>query len=520
MILSLSRSLRCSAAVVIAGVFAAQSLPAAAESLRDAVALAYESNPAIQAERARLRASNEVYVQARSNFGPRISAEAGVTYDRLDRNREIFKGNSDQQSVTLSQPIFTGGRAGASLQAAESDVRAARERLRQAEADLLLRVITAYVGVRRDEQILTVARESVAVLQRQLEETRAKVEVRENTRTDLAQAEARLAAAQAQLFNVQAQLANSRAQYFNIVGRNPVDLEPEPDLGGLPETVEGAFTAAEAGNNTLLAAKYAELGSRARVSVARSQMMPSVDLRLQAARTPQALYLPDPYYNTLMAQATVSQPLFTGGQISSGIRRALETNNADRLLIDSTRRDVVRNVSQQWNLLSAARNALNADQANVTASETAFFGMREEERFGLRSTIELLNAQQELTAAQTSLLRDRYAEYTSRAGLLHSMGRLTVDVIAPDVARYDAEADFDRVKNKGALPTDLVARTLDSVATPPLGPPLPAKETGAPDNNLALPPSPTAAADAPPLRSLTELMNATEGSPLPTAGGR
>ena len=498
-----SRLLACAAFVVAAS-------PAAAETLAEAVAQAYQSNPTIQANRAQLRALNETYVQARSQFGPRLSASVTASYEHFDDGTHRLSGTSDSQSLSLSQPIFSGGRYGAGLQAAEADVRAGRERLRQAEANLIQQVIQAYTAVRRDEQTVVAAREAVTALKAQLEETQAKVDVRENTRTDLAQAQARLASSEAQVYSLEAQLANSRAQYLAVVGHNPTDLEPEPDLPGLPEDIDAAFDAAEAGNNTLLAAKYAELGSRARVTAARTQYAPSVNLQVQGARSPQALYLPDPYSSSVVAQATVTQPLFTAGQTGSAVRRALETNNADRLTIDSTRRNVVQTVSQQWSLLAASRHAMVADQVNVSSSETAFFGMREEERFGLRSTIEVLNAQQELTAAQISLLRDRYSEYVARAGLLNVMGRLTVDLLAPGVQPYDMEADFDRVKNKGALPTELIPRALDSLVTGPADKPLPARETTVPDRQLDLPPPPPPAAEAPPLRSLSDLMKETQ----------
>jgi outer membrane protein/S-layer protein transport system outer membrane protein len=496
--------------------------PAAAETLADAVALAYQTNPAIQAQRAQLRALNETYVQARAGFGLQASASANLAYGEARYheggriNQEIrTDGRSSTESLNLSQPLFTGGRATAALQAAEADVRAGRERLRQAETDLLQRVITAYVAVRRDLQVLAVARSTVTVLQEQLQETQAKTEVRENTRTDLAQAQARLAAATAQAASAENQLSSSRAVYLNAVGQNPGDLAPEPDLPGVPATIDQAFDQAESSNPTLVAAKYAEQASRARLTLAKSQNLPSVNLRVSAGRQPSAFYSPNPYVNTVTAEATFSQPLFTSGLNSSQIRRAAELNNADRLSIDATRRNVVQGISQQWSALAAARLSLTADQANVTASETAFYGMRQEERLGLRSTIELLNAQQELTSAQLSLLRDRYNEYISRAGVLNVMGVLTVETIAPSVKAYDPVVAFDEVKNKGALPTELVVRALDGLAAPNLGPPRPASETAVPDRQIVLPAPPPSAASLPPLRPVTELMDETRAEPVP-----
>ena len=487
---------------------------ARAETLADAVALAYQTNPNLLAARAQLRGLNEAYVQTRSNFGPQVSAEVNESYQKLTETGRTFKGTTDTDSVSLNQPLFSGGRVATAVQAAEADVRAGRERLHQAESDLMQRVVTAYVSVRRDQQTLAVARGTVTVLEQQLEETQAKFNVRDVTRTDLAQAQARLAAARAQVASFESQLVNSRAQYLNAVGQSPGNLAPEPDLAMVPATIDQAFETAEAKNQTLLAAKYAELGSRARVAAARAQYLPSVSLRLSASHAPSALYFPDPYTNVITAQAVVTQPLFTAGATGAGLRRALDLNTSDRLTIDATRRNVVQSVSQQWGALVASRTALVADQANAEASETAFFGMREEERFGLRSTIELLNAQQELTSAQVGLLRDRSSEFAARVGLLAAMGELTIDLLAPGTPSYDPVTDFDKVKNKGALPIELASKALDSIAAPRLGQPMAARETTVLNDLPDLPAAPPPAASQPPMRSVTELMDETL-TPLP-----
>lgn len=500
---SLLASLGAAMAVALA------AAPVHAESLADAIALAYQTNPQLKAQRAQLRAVNESYVQARAGAGVQISAQADLGAQQLDVRSAIplrREGSAVSSSVVVSQPLFAGGRIASQIEAAEAEVLSARERLRQAEADLLQRVIAAYAAVRRDQQILEMSRSGLDVLQRQLDETQAKVEVRENTLTDLAQARARAATSRSALASFEGQLAISRAQYFNVVGQNPGQLEPEPDLPGLPPTIDAAFDAAEANNPVLNAAKREEQATRARVHQARAAFLPSVNLRLQASRSPNAFYNPSPFTESLTAQAVVTQPLFTSGLNASAVRRARELNDADRESIESTRRNVLQTLAQQWAQLLAARTSLSSDQASVAAYETAFFGMRQEERFGLRSTIELLNAQQELIGAQISLLRNRYNEYTARAGVLNAMGALSAAALVPDIEVYDPEADFDRVKNRWALPTELVVRALDGAVAPDIGPPRPARETATPENQAPLPPEPSDAELRAPLRPAAEVM--------------
>lgn len=493
-------------AAIVMGVAAA---PAHAESLADAITLAYQTNPQLKSQRAQLRAVNESYVQARAGAGVQINAQSELGTQQLNIRGDFplrREGSAVASSVVVNQPLFAGGRIASQIEAAEAEVLSARERLRQAEADLLQRVIAAYAAVRRDQQILEMSRSGLEVLQLQLDETQAKVEVRENTRTDLAQAQARAATSRSALASFEGQLAISRAQYFSVVGQNPGQLEPEADLPGLPANLDAAFDAAEARNPTLIAAKREEQATRARVNQARAAFLPSVNLRLQASRSPNALYNPSPFTESLTAQAVVSQPLFTSGLNASAVRRARALNDADRETIDSTRRSVLQTLAQQWAQLLAARTSIGSDQASVTAYETAFFGMRQEERFGLRSTIELLNAQQELISAQISLLRNRYNEYTARAGVLNAMGSLSVGALVPGLEVYDPEADFDRVKNRWALPTELVVRALDGIVAPDIGPPLPARETLTPDGQAPLPPQPSDAMLKAPLRPAAEVM--------------
>lgn len=481
---------------------------AAAETLADAIALAYETNPGIQAARAQLRVVNENYVQARAAAG--LQASAQVEFAEGDMTVSDTGRKLDGQATTLnlgvSQPIFAGGRIAAATDAAAAEVLAARERLRQAETDLVLRVIAAYAAVRRDQQILQVSIAAQQVLQGQLDEVEAKVEVKENTRTDLAQSQARAAINRSQLATYEAQLEISRAQYLAQVGQNPGDLAPEPELTGLPATIDAAFDAVEQNNPTLSAARRTEQASRSRIAEARARHLPSVNLQVQATRAPNTLFNPRPYYEAVQARATVTQPLFTSGLNASQLRKALAQNNSDRLSIDAARRTAVQALSSNWSQLAAARRSLTADEAAIDAAEAAFFGMRQEERFGLRSTIELLNAQQELQQAQTNMLRNRYTEYTARAAVLGFMGVLDAEAIAPGVKVFDPQTDFDHVKWKYALPTELVVRAVDGLVSTSGGPALKPRETTVPDKQAVLPPTPSEEVLHAPIRSAADVM--------------
>jgi outer membrane protein/S-layer protein transport system outer membrane protein len=494
---------------------------ARAESLSDVVAYAYETNPGLQSQRAALRALDESYVQARSGFGLSASASAGQTAYQFHLSGPTggtVSANTNSESLSVVQPVWTGGRVNARLSQAEAQIRAAREQVRNYELDLLQRVVSAYLAVRRDLQLLSINRDTVAVLEKQLSDTEAKAAVREVTMTDLAQSKARLAQARTSLASAEQALGTSRAQFLAVVGQNPTDLEPPPTLDDLPITPEAAFEAAEGNNPQLLSAQYSEQGSRAAIAAAKAQRMPSVSARADVQQGPYQPYFATPYSTTVSGSVTVTVPIASGGQISSGIRQATEENNRDRLTIDNVRLETIQNVSIAWEQLAALRKQLTTLDDEVKADEFAFYGVRQEEKFALRSTIEILNAELELTTAQQNLVRARASEYAGRVQLLAVMGVLTPQLLAPHVVLYDPAKNFNRVKNKGAIvPLEAPVRVLDALAAIPIPGPHPAAIPNArPDNTGGgehMPPQPDPEA---PFASI--LADLSEAPPAPKVG--
>ncbi len=489
----MSKSLRAGllAAVCSAGLMAASA--ASAETLADAIALAYQTNPTLQEQRASQRALDENYVQARTGLRPSVDASIQASRSetdfgssrvtRVDDDNDpltpdvvvmVDSSDSDSASATLSvtQPLYTGGRVTSQISASQADVLAGREGLRSVEAGVLAQVVQSYVDVRRDQERLRISQENNAVLQRQLDEARARFEVGEITRTDVAQAEARLAAAKAGLSSSQASLAISRATYAAVVGQNPTDLAPEPSLENiLPKTVDEAFDKAETNNPQLLAAAYAEQASRARVASARAERRPTVGLRGSLGYSGEADSRFNDYDRALSASVVASVPIFTGGLTNSRIRQSAERNNADRIAIEGARRDVLQSVSQSWNQLLGSRANLAANEEQVRAARIAFEGVREEAQVGLRTTLDVLNAEQELRNAELALISARRDEYVAGALVLSAMGLLEAQNLVPGVEVYDASANFDRVKRSwGWVPWEPVVEVIDRVGAPVIGP--------------------------------------------------
>lgn len=458
---------------------------AGAETLGDAIALAYQSNPTLQSERAQLRALNESYVQAKSGLRPQAQVSAEYDYARTPSTYET-EVESGSASLNLTQPIYTGGVVTAQVRAAMADILSGRQKLRQTEAQVMQSVVQAYVDVRRDQAALRIAQDNVDVLRRQLEETKARFDVGQITRTDVAQAEARLAQAQSQQATATAQLGVSRASYVAVIGQSPGELAAEPPLDGLPGAIDEAFAVAEKNNGGILAADFAEQAAAARLAEAKAANHPTLSLRagVGTAGTFQeadslkfpGLTLPvGAFDKNVTASAVFTQPLFTGGLNSSRIRQALENDNAQRIAIEYARRQAVQTVSQAWNQLQAARAGVTSNQKQVEADQIAYEGTRQEAQVGLRTTLDVLNAEQELHNAQLALVNSHHDQYVAGASLLNAMGRLEVKYLVAAIKPYDAEKAFNKVSHAGALPWDYAVSTVDSLGSPrPLKAPAPA----------------------------------------------
>ncbi len=471
--------------LLLASALLTPAVPALAETLGEAVALAYESNPTLQGQRASLRALDETIVQAEAGYRPTASLQATVTTDRytqnaLGLNRPIPGVNippvvgetqTSGAALNLTQPLYTGGRVAAEVGAAEAAILAGREALRGVEETVLRDVITAYADVRRDQQDVTILEADVGLLLGELDETRARFGVGAITRTDVAATEARVAASQAQLEAARAQLGDSRAAYAALVGRNPGALAPEPSLAhALPANLDDACERAERNSPLIRRADFTERSSAAKLVGAKTQTRPTLSLQATLGYSGGQSGFASPFANyshDITASAVASFPIFTGGMTSSQIRQAAETNNADRIGIEVARRQTLLTVAQAWNALRGARASLAADEAQVTAANIAFEGSRQEARVGLRSTLDVLIAEQNLAAAQLALTAARHDEYVAAAALLGATGGLYAQDLSPDATPYDPKVNLRRVQRAWPWsPWTPAVAAIDGAGTP------------------------------------------------------
>lgn len=417
--------------------------PAAAETLQEALATAFSTNPTIRAERARLRATRELRAQAWAEALPRIGADGSYsrTTNTQSLNPGVFGGGGTRTStfnpltgqVEGSLTIFNGFRNANAVRQARARVRAGGAELASVEQRILQEVATAYFDVLRDETIYQSNLNNVDVLVRQKREAELRFEVGEVTRTDVAQADARLAQSRAGLAAAQARLAVTRARYAELVGAPPGSLDPAPAAPDLPADLETALQIARDYAPANVAAREREKASARGVSIAKGALSPTVALTAsyQYAEEPSTFVNSD---ETFSYGVRASVPIFSGGLNLSRIREARALHESAEHAVAEAARAVAASVTSAFEQHVAARIAIEAARAQLAANQLALDGVRREAQLGARSTLDVLNAEQELLDAKVDLANAERDGRAASFALLAAAGVLTLDAAGLDDA--------------------------------------------------------------------------------------
>jgi outer membrane protein len=428
---------------------------ARAETLREALNAAYKFNPRLDAARAIQRATDEEVPRALSGYRPSITGSADTSY-QLQTSKTVpasgIPGGTTETNprgfqVGAIQPIFRGFRTVNAVSAAEATVRAGWEALRTTEASVLLEAVTAYMDVVRDQAILTLRENNVTVLTRDLKATQDRFAVGEVTRTDVAQAQARRAGAVAALDLARANLKTSRATFERVIGHPPSGLV-EPKASPLvPKTLAANTEIAARESPGVVAALYREQAARFNIELIRGEKLPTVQLEANyGKRFDSSTSIEELETTTVTGRVTV--PFYTGGEVEARIRQAKHTHVQRLQEIEQARTETQAQVVTAWSQLAAAQAAVESDQASVDANRIALAGVREEERVGQRTLLDVLNAEQELLNSEVTLATDRRNLVVASYTVLSTIGRLNAQELGVAALVYDPEQHYNEVRRK------------------------------------------------------------------------
>lgn len=431
------------------GVFAGA---AAAETLQGALAKAYSSNPTLNAARASLRATDELVPQALSGYRPQVSVDASygfsTTRTRSAGLTRTVDRNPASIGLTLTQPLFQGFRVKNSVLGAEANVLSSREALRSTEQDVLLNAVGAYMDVLRDGAILGYRTRNVEFLREQVRAARDRFNVGEGTRTDIAQAEARLSSAIADVNTARANYSASRASYRQIIGETPASLQPgHANTRLVPPSLEAAVSIGLQQHPAIIAALHAVDAAAYDVKVAEGALLPTVSLEGSVQRALEPSSQAD-WTNSATISGRVSVPIFQGGAEYSRIRQAKEVLGQRRIEVDVAREQVRASIVAAWGVLEAARASIQASRAGVEAAQVALNGVIEEQRVGQRTTLDVLNSQQDLLNAQIALVSAQRDEVVAAYALIAAIGRLNAETLQLAAATYRPQEHYQIVRDK------------------------------------------------------------------------
>ena len=426
---------------------------ASADTLRDALVAAYQTNPTLMAQREALRATDATVAIARAAGRPQVSGTVGLNRD-LSRSGILKTGGNGPTlsgGVDLSYPFFNGGSVRNSVRAAETRVEAGRATLRAVEGDVFTEAVAVYMDVIRDRAIVELNQNNVRVLTTNLEATQDRFEIGDLTRTDVAQSEARLQLGRSRLATAQGQLTASEANYRRVVGRHPGPLAPPPPLPPLPATADEAIRIALANNPDLIAVSRQATAAGFDIRIAEAGRLPTLSGVVSGTYVNDLGGTQGPVPSTgtqTTAGLNARVPIFQGGLPAARVRQAQALQGQLLEQVVGTERAVVATTRSAFAAYDASQRAIQSNTVAVKAAELALEGVRAEQTVGTRTVLDVLDAEQELLNAQVLLVTAKRDAYVAGFQLLNAMGHAEArDLGLEGGPLYDPLGNYRRVSN-------------------------------------------------------------------------
>lgn len=434
--------------LLIAGFMAS---PAMAEiaTFQDALVSAYKNNPGLEANRQELKARDEKVAQAISGFRPSVtlSGEKGRERSSLaDANYSI--GDSDSRAVQVTQPIFSGFGSVNSVRLAEAQVEAQRASLLGSEQDILVAAATAFADIIRTRKLVELGKKQEEVLARHLQATRDRFSVGEVTRTDVAQAESRLATSTSDRVQAEANAAIAEANFERITrDKAAVELSQDLPMVDVPDSVDDAINLAQESNPALLQRISSEEAAEHNIGVQRSQLLPNLSLQGSSERI-KGNRLGGSKYRDDSVVLSLKVPLYDSGIAFSKTREADSQHEQAKFETTDTANRVREAVIKGWEQWQASLISIESSQAAVTAAETALNGVEQEYLYGTRTTLDVLDTEQELFQTQVSLITAMRNEVVAKFNLAALIGRFNAKNLSLPVEVYNPEEHYNNTKYK------------------------------------------------------------------------
>lgn len=420
----------------------------AEEKFISALEYVYANNPKIKAQREAVKIADEGVAQAVSGFRPNASANFTRGRERIGNLADTWDyDDARSRSLTVTQPLFSGGGTVASFMSAKKRVKAARANLNAVEQQVIFDAIVAYTDVVEKQSVLELNQKNVEVLQKQMDVTNARFKVGELTITDVSQSKSRLALAQADEKQALGDLEATRATFKRAIGYDAVDKILMPGVPtGIPKNLAETIELAQSNNPALITAHYNEEAADDDVYVRGSTLLPTVNLQGTMSRADGNSLSPLNKINEDALVVNVSIPLYQSGAEWSRLREARNIASQAKFNKLDTNLSVVENANISWESYNTSKAVIVSNKAAVEAAETALNGVRKENEYGVRTILDVLNAEQETFSAKVNLVKADRAEKIQAYRLLAAVGRLTGKELKLKAKVEDPKEHYDSVK--------------------------------------------------------------------------
>ena len=425
--------------------------PAQAEyvTLEQAWVGAYQNNPSLEAERAKLRATDEQVSVALSHWRPSIdvTSSVGKTYQRIPAQQAFdtanFAANTTSYGVQVTQPLFRGFRTLSETEAAKKQVMAGRARLQDAEQKLLLDTATAFLDIVRDETDLDLERDYETVLHKKQEETKVRAHVGDLTQTDVQQSESRLARAEVTRLQTENALQADRDAFLRLVGDEPASLAKPVLVLDKPHDLDEALHIAETHNPKVIAAQYALEQSDAQIDLNKGSLLPELDLVGSSSRNYGENSTVPGRYDSSQVMLQLKIPLYDAGTDYAHVREAEQTSVGRRMELEEARHHAHEAAHNAWQTLLTTNAAVKADKLEIEAAARALDGVKAQSRVGTRTILDVLNAEQELLDAKIDMAKSEHDRNLAVLQIKSALGELTADALNLPLTTYSPERHYD-----------------------------------------------------------------------------
>ncbi|HEY4192748.1 MAG TPA: TolC family outer membrane protein [Mesorhizobium sp.] len=451
-------------AAILVSATALSPIAASAETIAGALSKAYQNNSQLNSARAGVRVTDEGVAIAKSGYRPTVIGSGSIDYSSTRGPSAAFGGANNTTRLTtggfgvqINQTLFDGFQTKNNVAAAKSQVSASVETLRNTEENILLNAATSYMDVIRDRQVAVLTEQNLQFLTEQARAARSRFEVGEGTRTDVAQADASRSAAVAKLSAARAQALSSAAIYHQIVGDEPGKLKAAAPVGKLlPSSIDAAVAIASNEHPAILATQHLVDAAAFSVKSAEGALLPQLsasagverDYRNSDGNGAALAGTSNGYSNSASIGATLTVPIYQGGRASAQVRQSKESLGQARIEVDVSRDNVRAAVTSAWTQYTASREGVDANRALVAAAQLALNGVIEERNVGQRTTLDVLNSQNDLITAKINLVSSERDVVVASYAILSAIGHLSTERLGLQVTKYRPEEHYNAVKDK------------------------------------------------------------------------